>query len=35
MATWDDRITGELEIIDPFTPKARLREIVFEVRPAS
>lgn len=34
-ATWDDRITGELEILDPFTPKARLREIVFEVRPAS
>ena len=34
-AKWDDRITGELEILDPFTPKARLREIVFEVRPAS
>jgi hypothetical protein len=34
-ATWDDRITGELEVLDPFTPKARLREIVFEVRPAS
>ena len=34
-ATWDDRITDELEVLDPFTPKARLREIVFEVRPAT
>ncbi len=34
-AKWDDRITGELKVLDPFTPKARLREIVFEVRPAS
>ena len=34
-AEWDEYVTGELEILDPFTPKARLREIVFEVRPAS
>jgi hypothetical protein len=24
-----------LEVLDPHSPKARLREIVFEVRPAS
>ena len=34
-ATWDDKITGELEVLDPHSPRARLQEIVFEVRPAS
>ena len=34
-AEWDDIITGELNVADPFTPEARLQEIVFEVRPAS
>jgi hypothetical protein len=32
-AEWDEYVTGELEIIDPFTPKATRRKIGFDALP--
>jgi hypothetical protein len=34
-AEWVDIITGELQIIDPFTPNATRRWISFETNPIS
>ena len=34
-AEWDDVITGELQIVNAFTPNATRRWIGFEVRPLS
>jgi hypothetical protein len=32
-AEWDDVLTGELEIVDPFTPNATRRRIGFDAMP--